>query len=198
MDGVFAWVSTYGYGAIILLLFLGVAGLPITDETIMVFTGYLISQGRLRPIPAFLCALAGSWSGISVSYTIGRTLGVEVVHRYGRYIHLTEERLDKVHQWFAKICHWALFVGYYIIGVRHLTAIVAGMSKLEFRSFMLYAWSGGALWCASFITIGYFLGENWRQIAEMIHTYLLYASIAIVVLAAAVYLWRRRSGVSKA
>ena len=42
----------------------------------------------MHPLPAWLCALAGSWCGISLSYTIGRTLGIGVVHRYGKYLHI--------------------------------------------------------------------------------------------------------------
>jgi len=192
MESVFQWVSTYGYGAISLLLMLGIVGLPVPDETLLVFCGYLISKGKMHPFGAWLSALAGSWCGISLSYTIGRTLGLGAVHRFGKYLHITEERLQRVHQWFDRIGHWALFVGYYIAGVRHFTAIVAGTSKLSFPSFIAFAWSGGLLWVSTFLTLGYFLGENWKRIADSIHEYLLYASIALIVVALCYYLFLRR------
>jgi membrane protein DedA with SNARE-associated domain len=195
MDGVFAWVAAHGYGAIFLLLMLGVVGLPVPDETLLVFCGYLVGRGVMHPAGAFLSALAGSWCGISLSYSIGRFFGVGVVHRFGKYLHLTDERLDKVHRWFDRVGHWALFVGYYIAGLRHLTAIVAGTSRLEFRSFAAYAWSGGLLWVSTFLTLGYVLGEKWREAAELAHRW---AGIAALVLVAAVGLyllirWRRRN-----
>lgn len=193
MDAVFQWIASYGYGAIFLLLMLGVVGLPIPDETLLVFCGYLVSQGKLNREGAFFSALAGSWCGISLSYVIGRTLGIGVVHRYGKYLHVTEERLAKVHQWFDRVGHWALVFGYFIAGVRHFTAIVAGTSKLDFPSFMKYAWSGGLLWVTTFLTLGYFLGENWKQIAESIHTYVLYVSLVLLAAALSYYLLRRRS-----
>jgi membrane protein DedA with SNARE-associated domain len=192
MDGVLQWITTYGYGAIFLLLMLGVVGLPIPDETLLVFCGYLISKGNMHPLPAWLTAVAGSWCGITLSYTIGRTLGLGFVHKFGKYLHITEERLANVHQWFDRIGHWALFVGYYIAGVRHFTAIVAGTSKLKFTHFMAYAWSGGLLWVTTFLTLGYFLGENWKRIAESIHHYLLYVSIGVIAAALCYYLLRRR------
>jgi membrane protein DedA with SNARE-associated domain len=192
MDAVFQWIATYGYGAIFLLLMLGVVGLPIPDETLLVFCGYLISRGRMNPLAAWLSAVAGSWCGITLSYIIGRTLGLGFVHRFGKYVHITEARLNKVHQWFDRIGHWALFVGYYIAGVRHFTAIVAGTSRLGFHAFMAYAWTGGLLWVTTFLTLGYFLGENWKHIADSIHHYLLYVSIAVVIAALAYYLLRRR------
>lgn len=192
MDGVFAWVAAHGYGALYLLLALGVVGLPIPDETLLVFTGYLIFRGSLHPVGAFIAAVAGAWTGISGSYLLGRTLGVGAVHRYGRYIHFTEARLAYVHRWFDRIGHWMLVAGYYIIGVRHFTAVVAGMSKLEYPTFMAYAWTGGALWVSTFLTLGYILGENWRPAAELVQHYLAYASAAIVTAAVLGYiLWKR-------
>src|SRR5262249_14144760 len=133
-----------------------------------------------------------SWCGISLSYFIGRTLGLGVVHRFGRYLHITEERLDRVHRWFDRIGHWALLVGYYIAGVRHFTAIIAGTSGLQFTHFIAYAWTGGLLWVTSFLTLGYFLGENWKQIAESIHRYVLYVSIGVLVIAVGYFVvkWR--------
>jgi membrane protein DedA with SNARE-associated domain len=181
MDQVFAWVTAHGYGALYLLLALGVVGLPIPDETLLVFTGYLIGRGTLNPVGAFAAAVAGAWTGISGSYLLGRTLGVGAVHRYGKYIHFTEDRLAYVHRWFDRIGHWMLVAGYYITGVRHLTAVVAGMSKLEFPTFMAYAWTGGALWVTTFLTLGYLLGENWRQVAELVNRYIVYASVAIIL-----------------
>jgi membrane protein DedA with SNARE-associated domain len=194
MDGVFAWVALHGYWALYLLLALGVVGLPIPDETLLVFTGYLIGRGTLHPAGAFAAAVAGAWTGISGSYMLGRTLGAGAVHRYGRYVHFTEARLIQVHSWFDRIGHWMLVIGYYIAGVRHFTAVVAGMSKLEFPTFMAYAWTGGALWVTTFLSLGYFLGENWRQVAELIHRYIGIASVAIIAAAIVWYLlWKRRA-----
>jgi membrane protein DedA with SNARE-associated domain len=192
MESVFAWVAEHGYGALYLLLALGVIGLPIPDETLLVFTGYLIFRGNLHPVGAFAAAVAGAWTGISGSYVLGRTLGAGAVHRYGKYIRFTEARLAQVHRWFEHAGHWTLFFGYYIAGVRHFTAVVAGMSKLEYPTFIAYAWTGGAVWVGTFLTMGYLLGENWRQVAELVHRYILYASVAVIVASGLGYvLWKR-------
>src|SRR4051812_5567592 len=139
MELIIQWVTQYGYVAIFALLMLGIVGLPIPDETMLVFAGYLIAQGHLQPVPALITAFCGSACGITLSYTIGRTLGIGFIHKWGRYLHVTEARLAKVHKWFDKIGRWALFIGYYIAGVRHFTAIIAGTSGLDYRSFAMYA-----------------------------------------------------------
>jgi membrane protein DedA with SNARE-associated domain len=195
MEVVFQWVSTYGYGALFVLLMLGVVGLPVPDETLLVFCGYLVSRGTLHPALTLVTTVLGSWCGISLSYWIGRTLGLGVVHRFGKYLHLDETRLYRVQRWFEHSGHWALFGGYYIAGVRHLTAIIAGASELRFGVFLLFAWSGGLCWAAAFLTLGYFIGEDWRRIAEAVHRYLLYGSVAATAVALLYLVVRKRRGV---
>jgi membrane protein DedA with SNARE-associated domain len=192
MEFLLDWISTYGYGAIFALLVLGIVGLPVPDETLMVFCGYLVSTGRLRPVPALIAAFSGSVCGITVSYLIGRTLGLGFVHRYGRYIHVTEARLERVHAWFNRIGHWALFIGYYIAGVRHFTAIIAGTSCLEMRSFALYAYSGAFVWVCTFLGLGYWFGEHWREVYSTVHRHLLVISAVVIVIAVVYVLYRRR------
>lgn len=194
MDAVFGWVAAHGYGALFFLLTLGIVGLPVPDETLLVFTGYLISKGTLQWEGAVAAAILGSWCGITLSYFIGRTLGLNVVHRFGKYMHMNDDRLNRVHAWFDRAGHWALFGGYYIAGVRHFTAVIAGTSRLEFPTFALYAWSGAACWVAVFVTIGYYLGEDWRQIAELVHRGLGYASAVLIAAVAVYYLLIRRRG----
>jgi membrane protein DedA with SNARE-associated domain len=194
LDSAFDWIAVHNYAAyavLPLLLMAGIVGLPIPDETLLVFYGALIARGVLRPEIAGIVALGGSWCGITISYLLGRTLGIGFVHRFGKSFHLTEERLARVHQWFDRLGHWALFVGYFIAGVRHFTAIVAGTSRLEYRSFAMYAYSGGALWVASFLTLGYFVGDNWRQIDQLVHRYILYGSLVLIAAVALYLIWWR-------
>ena len=107
MEAVFGWVATYGYGALFGLLVLGIVGLPVPDETLLVFCGYLISKGTLSWPATYLAALGGSCCGITISYFIGRTAGLGVVHRFGRYLHVNDQHLDRVHRWFEHSGHWA-------------------------------------------------------------------------------------------
>jgi membrane protein DedA with SNARE-associated domain len=173
--------------------------LPIPDETLLVFCGYSIFKGKMNALETYLAALAGSCCGITVSYTIGRTAGLGVVHRFGKYLHVNDRKLARIHGWFEHSGHWALFGGYYIAGVRHFTAIIAGASKLEFHAFALFAWSGAATWVAVFLTLGYFLGEQWRPVAELVNRYLLYATALVAALGLlylAVFWYRRRRRIS--
>jgi len=192
LDHVLNWVSAYGYGAVFTCLVLGIVGLPLPDEWLLVFTGYLIWKGRFHPVAGVLVAFCGSCCGISLSYIIGRTLGLGFVHRYGRWFHITGEHTRRVHDWFQRIGHWALFFGYFVPGVRHFTAIVAGTSRLEFRSFAAYAWSGGLLWVGTFISVGYLLGDQWQRVFDAIDHNVRLVTLAAAVLAAIYMAYRYR------
>jgi membrane protein DedA with SNARE-associated domain len=186
-----AWIGQYGYFAIFGLLVLGIVGLPVPDETLLTFTGYLVFRGRLRLPESYGAALAGSLCGITLSYVLGRTFGLGLIHRYGRYLRITEEHIQKAHAWFTKVGHWGLTFGYFVPGVRHLTAYAAGMSELEPQQFTLFAYPGGCLWVATFMGLGYLLGERWEAVEQNIHHYLLIGTIAAAIGLVARLVWRK-------
>jgi membrane protein DedA with SNARE-associated domain len=175
------WIAEYGYAGLFLALMFGIAGLPIPDETIMVFCGYLISQHRMEPLPTYVVGLCGSICGISLSYFIGRTGGAAVIERYGKFVHLTPRRVALVNRWFHRSGEWLLTFGYFILGVRHFTALVAGMSGLEFRVFAGYAYFGAAIWVATFLGIGYLVGEHWQQAVEAVRQYSWLLAVLLVL-----------------
>lgn len=193
METALGWVTHYGSVSLFFLMMLGIVGLPVPDETLLVFSGYLIYKGTLNPLFTFAMALAGSATGITVSYALGRVYGLRLIHRYGRYVHLTEERFAKIHAWFERIGRWSLFLGYYVAGVRHFTAMVAGASDLEYPVFAAFAYTGACTWVLSFLSLGYFLGDRWAGASEKIHRYILIGCIAAAV-AAGLYFLARRIG----
>jgi membrane protein DedA with SNARE-associated domain len=79
---VLAWITQYGYLAIFSLLVLGIVGLPVPDETLLTFTGYLVYSGHLSLPIAYAAAFCGSACGITLSYALGRWFGLSLIHRY--------------------------------------------------------------------------------------------------------------------
>ena len=186
---VLAWITHYGYIAIYLCLVLGIVGLPIPDETMMTFSGYLVFNGTLSLPLTLATALAGSISGITLSYVLGKTLGIRVIHRYGRYVRIREEHIAKAHSWFDRIGHWTLTFGYFIPGVRHFTAYAAGISDVSPRSFAIYAYSGALIWVSTFIGLGYWLGERWQAVQANIHHVFIWGAAAIGLGVIAYFVW---------
>lgn len=196
MDIFLPWIKhaieAYGYLGVFGSQMLGMFGLPVPDETILTFTGFLIFKGIMQPAPAFLAAYLGSVCGISLNYLVGRYFGFPLLHRYGPYLRLAGERIDRVRQWFEHYGKIALFAGYFFPGLRHLSAFAAGASRLEFRQFAPYAYSGGFCWVATFLSLGYVLGEEWRQFLPQVRSYLWLALGVLALLSLTAYLiWRR-------
>ena len=169
LDMLMQWVSMYGPIALFVLLVLGIVGLPVPDETLMVFCGALIGKGTLNPEATFAAAFFGSAAGITLSYFIGRTAGKPFLDKFGPWMHLTPARLEQVHKWFEGYGHWSLTFGYFVPGVRHFTAVVAGMTNLEYPVFARFAYIGALLWVTTFLTLGYIIGDTWRTAAENAH-----------------------------
>ncbi|MGE5497432.1 MAG: DedA family protein [Syntrophothermus sp.] len=192
MDQLNQLISQYGYAGIFVLLILGIVGLPVPDETLLTLTGYLVYKGDLKFVPAFLSAFLGSAIGISISYILGRTFGIYLLHRFGRYLHITEDKITKVHNWFEKSGRWALLIGYYIPGVRHVFAVVAGTSHLEYWEFALFAYAGALIWSSTFFSIGYFFGDQWTIILEMMHKNLTIVAVIAAILFAGFFLQRKK------
>ena len=181
-------IKTYGYLGIFSSLMLGMFGLPIPDETILAFIGFLVFKKYFHPVPTILTAFLGSTFGITVNYLVGRTIGLPLLVKYGKYLHVTPEKLARAHQWFEKYGKWSLFGGYFLPGVRHFTALSAGISGLEYRYFAPFAYAGGLVFVVTFLTLGYVVGDEWGKVIPRVYSYLWLLVAAIIVLGAASYL----------
>lgn len=162
-------INQYSYFGIFLLLALGIIGLPIPDEILLATVGYFIFAGDLPALPAVLSAFFGAITGITGSYYFGNICGKPLLKKLGPKFGISEEKIDKTQNFFLKYGKSALFFGYFMPGIRHLTAYFAGMYSLNWRQFALYAYSGALFWCSFFIVIGYQLAGRWALVMEVIH-----------------------------
>jgi membrane protein DedA with SNARE-associated domain len=190
------WIAAYGPFALFVLLLLGVFGLPVPDETLLTFTGVLVRDGDLHFATAYVAAVLGSMGGITLSYTLGRTLGLGVIDRFGKWLHITRADLARVEGWFEHSGRWLLTFGYFIPGVRHFTAIVAGSSKLPVPVFARFAYAGAALWALTFMTFGWYVGPAWEAALAKAQRHIIIVTAIAAVLGATYLLvhrwWLRR------
>ena len=193
LQTILGWISAYGYFGIFVLLVLGIVGLPVPDEILLTLAGFLVFKGKLRFAPTLASGVFGSISGISLSYGLGRSLGFFLVKKYGHYVHVELEMVERVRDWFGRAGRWCLVFGYFVPGVRHLTAYVAGTSKLPFAEFALFAYLGGLLWSATFICAGFFLGERWASGVEAIRRHSIAGGVILAALLVVYYHFHKRS-----
>jgi membrane protein DedA with SNARE-associated domain len=153
------WITACGYPGIFVLLILGILGLPIPDEWLLVFAGYLSFKNVLSLFPTLVVAGLGSASGLTASYFLGTISGPRV-KKYGRWLPITPEKLGRVRGWFQTFGRWVLLFGPFIPGVRNLMGFVAGASGLELIEFGRFSYVGALLSSTTFVFFGYFVGRN--------------------------------------
>lgn len=195
MDTGVEWITRYGYAGIVLLLMLGIVGLPVPDETLLTFVGYLSFKGDLAFLPSVAAAFLGSSTGISLSYGIGRAAGSQAMTKLGPLLHLSAEHIADGQAWLRRWGRYALIIGYFVPGVRHLVALLAGASNLPLHVFAPFAYCGALLWSATFIAIGYGLGEEWNRQSPLVHrTVIILAAAVVSAICVGLLILRRRGG----
>ncbi len=182
MDVAFQWIARYGYVGLFALMMFGIIGLPIPDETLLTYAGYLVYNNTLELHYTLMAACLGSISGISVSYELGRRYGLPLLRKHAHRLLLSEAKLMRGQEWYRRVGKWALVVGYFIPGIRHFTAFVAGMSGLRYRTFGLFAYSGALVWSMTFILLGKLVGAGWRNVSEEMRYYILLGTAILTCL----------------
>ena len=193
MDMGIEWIARYGYGAIFVLLMLGIVGLPVPDETLLLFVGYLSFNGTLRLEPALATAFVGSACGITLSYMLGRFLGLRAMSKWAPRLHIPPEHLAMTVRWVERWGKYALLFAYFIPGVRHVAALVVGASLLPPSVFARFAYTGALLWSGTFIGLGFVAGEEWKQLSPLLHSTLVFGALLTLLVLGIVLLivrWR--------
>lgn len=178
------FIIHYGYFGLTVTLIGGIVGLPLPDELILTFVGYQVYLGKMGYILSVMYAFTGSAIGISISYFLGQILGLPFLERYGPKFRITGKKVEKVQELFQKYGSLLLFIGYFIPGVRHLTGYLAGIAKLSFARFALYAYSGAFVWVLLFIALGNHLGYNWLIMHHYFMTYKAFIIFVFITIAA--------------
>lgn len=145
------WFLLYGSFALFILLSVGIFGLPVPEETVLILAGISMKNGDLAIIPVFIAAYLGTVLGITISYLLGRVAGHSFLREYGRFF----PKLKSL----KTLTKWTLLVGYLIPGLRHFTGIFAGFESIKFKEFALWAYSGAFFWVSFYLSIGFFSGN---------------------------------------
>lgn len=163
------WLAHYGTRVLFFAQMFGIFGVPIPDELLLTTSGALARQGTFTLTSVLPMAIAGCMTGITFSYVLGRTFGLLALRRV---IHVSDAAFDRAQRWFHRFGGVLLLFGYFIPGIRHVTAIAAGSAPLEYRWFAAFAYPGALIWSVTFVMLGYYAGGNWRAFLAMAHAWL--------------------------
>lgn len=196
-DTLLIYISDYGPLALLILLAIGFVGIPLPEQTLLTFTGFLVAQGGINYFIAILSASFGIILGITISFFIGHYLGIPFLENYGYLLGLNRHRLAKAENWYTKYGTLILLFGFFVPGLRHFISYFAGISKWSYTRFAFYAFPGAIIWTTFFVSIGAFLGENWQTFLSMLEQYLWIAVVISVVVATIFWLYRRSRIIKK-
>jgi len=182
-------VHDVGYPGILIAMALGNMLVPIPVEVILIPAGYLVEQGQMKGLLLLACAMAGDISGSLFSFYIAFHFGRRILVAYGKYLFFGPERMELLDRFFVSHGEISTLTGRLVPGLRHFMAFPAGLSHMNVKKFTLYTGTGGGLWSAILIGVGYLIGGN-RDMVKHYMPYIEGIVIAGVGLMIAVYFMR--------
>jgi membrane protein DedA with SNARE-associated domain len=184
----------YGYLALAGLVTVESFGAPAPAQTLLILAGIYAGDGRLNVALVVLIGFAAAVIGDSIGFWIGRAGGRRLVLRLGRYVWLTEERLDKTEGFFKRHGGQIVVVARFIDGLRQFNGMVAGVVNMPWWRFLAFNALGAALWSVLWSGVGFLAGRHIHHVYAEVRRYQTYFLVALAIVVALLlvrWLWRR-------
>jgi membrane protein DedA with SNARE-associated domain len=181
-----------GYPLVFVLVGVESMGIPVPGETALITAALAASAGRLQIEWVIVLAAAGAILGDNIGYLIGRHGGRRILERPGRFERQRREFLVRGEVFFKRHGNKAVFFGRWIAGLRVWASWLAGINHMPWPRFLFWNALGGISWATSVGLAVYFAGSAAKRVITTAGTDALIAFGALVVIATAVYLVRRR------
>lgn len=171
MDYLILLIMKYKYGLLVPLAI-------IEGPTTMMASGVFMKLGFLDFIPAFVCLLVGDVLGDMIWYSFGFFGGRPFIKKFGKYIGVTEEKVNTVikifHDNHSKILFFSkITMGF---GFAVVTLFTAGFVKIPFRRFVFWNVVGGLFWTSGLMLVGFVFGNIYLKVDSIL------GKISVIVL----------------
>lgn len=181
-----AWVhdliQIYGLWVLFGIIMLESMGMPMPGETALVTAAlYSATTHQVSIIPVISTAAVAAIIGDNLGYLIGRTIGLRLILRYGRYIGLHERRLKVGQYLFLRHGGKIVFFGRFVAFLRTFAALLAGANLMRWPHFLLMNALGGVCWASALGFGTYLLGEQMWQVSGPAGVLVL-AAVAVLVI----------------
>jgi membrane protein DedA with SNARE-associated domain len=188
-----------GYFGIGLLMFLENLFPPIPSELIMPLAGFTVAKGGQANLNNFqyavIAGVIGTVIGALPWYYAGKLLGEtrirDLADRYGKWVTISGEDIDKANRWFTKHGAMAVLLCRLVPGVRTLISLPAGINGMPMGLFLTYSTIGTTLWCFLLTWIGLKLGDNYQLVDKYLGPMSKVVVLGILV-AFGLFIWKRR------
>ncbi len=186
-------VSTYGYFGLFVAAFAETIFPPIPSEVIFPLAGFVGFKSNFSYVETFVmavCGAIGATIGAVLIYFISLKIGRLAIIKIGKYVFVSERKIESAEKWFERYGVYAVFLGRMAPGIRELISVPAGIAKMPLGKFTLFTFLGSLVWSTALVFSGYFLGNSWDKLSESLSVYFpLLSAIIIGVLAGVIVLY---------
>lgn len=183
-------IEQLGYFALFIVLCLGLIGLPIPNEAVVMTGGALAASGILSPVPAYLMTFLGICSAMTFNYSIGRFAGSRLFDWFMRKKNI-EKFVLQAQRLNSKYGGFSLGIGLLLPFLRHVMPFVAGSNKMTYKHFALFAYPSAFVWTLIYFVIGALVGDQVPFISDLIYEYGMII-VCVLLAVAVVLIWRMR------
>jgi membrane-associated protein len=159
------FIDNYGYIGLFFWVWLGIFGLPIPNEILSMTVAMATSQKVLNPFITFTVFYAGIVAALTTCYLLGKYVGRPLVgffEKRKRYANLIDRSFKLIEKHHAL----SLSISYFIPGIRNFVPFLYGFSKLPFRTFALFSYTGSFIWLCITFSLGYIFGDRMDVIIQ--------------------------------
>lgn len=193
-------LQVLGYPAVVLFVMIESSGIPFPGETMLLLASFYAAVDQQLQIPIVIaCAALGAIIGDNIGYQVGRTGGKAIVEKYGHYIFIKPQHLERAEKFFARHGDKTVFFGRFVAVLRAWAAFLAGVNQMNRRTFFIYNAAGGIIWATVYGLLGYFAGrvfhDNFAKVEHIASTVTwILAGIIVVgaIIAITVFYLRRK------
>jgi membrane protein DedA with SNARE-associated domain len=168
IKAVMPFIQQYGYWAVFFAIYLEDFGVPLPGETTLIICSLFAVLGKLNLPLVGVIGFAGAVLGDNTGYAIGHFGGRKVILKWGKYVFLTEKRLKKLENYFSRHGGRIVAVARFIQGFRQFNGIIAGISEMRWKKFLVFNLLGAALWVGLWVGAAALLSNDKKLLAEFI------------------------------
>jgi membrane protein DedA with SNARE-associated domain/rhodanese-related sulfurtransferase len=169
MSEVFQFLGHYGYWLLFFWILLEQLGMPLPSIPMLLMAGTLSATHAMHMSGIFVAILVGSLLADSTWFFLGKRYGSAVTRWICKFSLEDASCVRKTEDMITTRGVNALLVAKFIPGLNMVAAPLAGQSRMEYRSFLLYDSAGTLLWGASLVFLGRFFGDAIRKDQRLLH-----------------------------
>ena len=168
--------------------------LPLPSESIIPLAASWSHSGKISVgLPAIVIAGAlGSWLGATIVYWLARLAGRPLLMRYGKFILITPDKIQKSENWMSHYGAAGVFVARLLPGARQLVGIPAGIARMDYLKFSIFTLLGAAIWCSVLCYVGVKAGEDEKLLKGDLREIALWLGAAAILLGGLYYFFVHR------